>query len=388
MTADEGIALSLVRGDVLIRLQRGIGLVPEGSLGVGRRALALALFTWLPISAWAFLAGHALPEQTGEPLLRHFGVQVRCLVAIPLFVVAEGVAHGLTPRLLPYFVSSGLVSDADRPRFREIVLSVAKLRDRTLPWVVILGLVIARQTFGPGEGHELDWAGEGGAPLSLGFGAWWYVWVARPIFLALLLGWLWRLILISVLFRRISRLDLALVPTHPDGAGGLGFLERVPTLFAPVVLAMSAVLASRFAHDVLYHEVHVKTLYPMMIAALVVALILFLAPLLLWAPLLGATKRRALLEYGALVGEHGRLVRRRWIQHQPIADDSLLGAQEIGPVADTITLYEAVRKMRPAPIGRFSLLVIVLAAGLPMLPVLAIEIPVKQLLLKLLTTLV
>jgi len=252
---------------------------------------------------------------------------------------------------------------------------------------VILGLVIAWQTVRPSESHELDWAGQGSTPFDLGFGAWWYAWVARPIFLALLLGWLWRLILISVLFRRISRLDLALVPTHPDGAGGLGFLERVPTLFSPVVFAISAVLASRFAHDVLYHGVHVKELYPQMIAALVVALILFLAPLLLWSPLLAATRRRALMEYGALVGEHGRLVRPRWIQREPIADDSLLGAQEIGPVADTVTLYETVRKMRSAPIGRSSLLMILLAAGVPMLAVLAIEIPIRQLLMKLLTTL-
>jgi hypothetical protein len=387
VTSDEGVALSLVRGDALIRLQQRIGLVPEGGLGVGRRALALALFTWLPVGVWALLTGHALPDQTGEPLLRHFGVQVRCLVAIPLFVLAEGIAHGITPRLLPYFVSSGLVSEADRPRFREVVLSVAKLRDRTLPWVVILGLVIAWQTFNPGESHELDWAGEGGRPLSLGFGAWWYAWVARPVFLALLLGWLWRLILISVLFRRISRLDLALVPTHPDGAAGLGFLERVPTLFAPVVFAISAVLASRFGHDVLYHGVHVKELYPQMITTLVIALILFLAPLLLWAPTLAAAKRRGLLEYGSLVGEHGRLVRRRWIQREPIADHSLLGAQEIGPVADTISLYESVRKLRAVPIGRSSLLTILLAAGVPMLAVLAIEVPIRDLLLKLLKTL-
>ncbi len=54
--------------------------------------------------------------------------------------------------------------------------------------------------------------------------------MARPIFLALLLGWLWRLILLCVLFHRIARLDLALVPTHPDRDGGLGFLEATPVL--------------------------------------------------------------------------------------------------------------------------------------------------------------
>ncbi|MFO1364162.1 MAG: hypothetical protein U1F45_17175 [Burkholderiales bacterium] len=56
--------------------------------------------------------------------------------------------------------------------------------------------------------------------------------------------------LLAVLFWRIARLDLALVPTHPDRAGGLGFLERVPPLFAPVALAVGCVVrAARWAHD-------------------------------------------------------------------------------------------------------------------------------------------
>jgi hypothetical protein len=115
------LALSLVRGDALLRLQRRIGLVPADGLGVGRRAFALALVSWLPLAGWALLAG---PGGAGEPLLRHFGVQVRCLVAIPLFVLAEGVAHGITTRLLPHFVRSGLVAEGERQRFREILLGV------------------------------------------------------------------------------------------------------------------------------------------------------------------------------------------------------------------------------------------------------------------------
>jgi hypothetical protein len=132
VTPDADLELSLVRGDAVLRLQRWIGLVPEGGLGVGRRALAL--FTWLPLAVWAALSGRALPGGAGEPLLEHFGVQVRCLVAIPLFVIAEGVAHGVTTRLLPHFVHSGLISEADGPRFREILRSIARLRDRMLPW--------------------------------------------------------------------------------------------------------------------------------------------------------------------------------------------------------------------------------------------------------------
>ena len=115
--------------------------------------------------------------------------------------------------------------------------------------------------------------------------------------------------------------------------------------------------------------------------------LLFLAPLLPWQRALAAAKRRAELEYGALVAEHGRLVRRRWIERQPVGDAPLLSAPEIGPVADTIALYEAARNMRSVPIGRRSLLAVLLPAAIPLVVVLAIEVPIKDLLLGLLKTL-
>ena len=136
-----------------------------------------------------------------------------------------------------------------------------------------------------------------------------------------------------------------------------------------------------------YHDVHVAALRMPMIAFGVVALLLFLAPLLPWQRPLAAAKRRAELEYAALVAEHGRLVRRRWIERAPVGDEALLSAPEIGPVADTFALYESTRKMRVLPIGRRSLLAILLPAAIPLVLVLAIEIPVKDLLLGLLKTL-
>ena len=389
MSEGDDFALSLVRGDALLRAQRASGFAPKQGLGVARRALALALLGWAPIAVWALLRSRALPGAVDEPLFQHFGIHVRCLIAIPLFVIAEGVAHGITLRLLPHFVHSGLVAEGERERFREVLRGVARLRDTTLPWVGIGGLVLAWVLLSPSPGatHELVWAGEP-ASGGFGFGAFWFAWVARPLFAVLLLGWLWRLILVFVLCLRLSRLDLALVPTHPDGAGGLGFLDGLPMAFSPVVFGISAVLASRWAHDVLFHGVHVGSLRMPMIAFGVVMLVLFLAPLLPWQRSLAAAKRRAELEYGALVAEHGRLVRRRWILREPLGDEPILSAPEIGPVADTLPLYESARKMRTLPLGRRSLLAILVPAALPMLAVLALEIPVKDLLLGLLKTLV
>ena len=383
------LALSLVRGDALLRLQRRIGLVPAEGLGVGRRALFFALLCWAPIAVWAALAQRALPGSVAEPLLQHFGIHVRCLVAIPLFILAEAVGHALTTRLVPFLASSGLVRESDLPRLREILRGVASLRDSTLPWIGVLALVGAWTLLAsrPADVHEVVWADEGGPRAGLGFGGFWFLYVARPIYAALLLGWIWRVALLLVLFARIARLGLQIVPTHPDGAGGLGFLEQLCVGWSPVVFAISAVLASRWAHEVVYHEVSVQSLRLPMLAFGALALLVFLAPLLMFLPVLGAAKRAALLDYSALVGRHGRLVRRRWILREPVGDEALLGAPELGPVADLLSLYESVRKMRTLPVGLQALAAILLPAALPMLAVVAIRVPVRDLLLKVLSTL-
>lgn len=390
-SADTSLEISLIRDDLPFRLQRRVGLIPERGLGTARRALFFALLTWLPIVLWAGYMHRILPGTVDEPLLRHFGVHVRFLIAVPLFILGEGMLHKLSTTLIPYFLTSGLVRETQRQEFVDIIGHILRLRNRTLPWVAIAGIVLAITVLEPASaeshlGHEVSWAEEG-APGRLGFGGWWFMYVSRPVFSALLAAWLWRLVLVFLLLRRISRLDLALVPTHPDGAGGLGFLERLPTAFSLFSFAVSAVLSSRLAHSVVYHGVGVQSLKGVFAVFLIVILAICIAPLLSFIGPLAAAKRQALLEYGALIGEHGRLVRRRWILGETDLDDRVLQAPELGPVADTLTLYEAVKKMRVAPVGKPALLAVAVPALIPILGVLSIQIPIKDLLKQIVGTL-
>lgn len=382
-------SLSLVRGDVLFRLQRAIGLIPRDGLGVARRAVFYALLSWLPIAAWALTRGRALDGALDEPLLAHYGVTVRCLVAIPLLILAEGVAQGVIHRLLPQFLHAGLVRD--EAAFRRVIEGVAALRDRTLPWALIAGLVVAWTVLGPRvhQPHELLWAVEAPAEARLGFGGWRYLYVARPLYVTLVLAWLWRVALLFVLMRRLAGLDLALVPTHPDRHGGLGFLAGLPAAFASVTLALSAVIASGWAHDVMYHGTTLASLRAEAAGFVVVIVAVFLAPLLVFVPLLSRTRKRAVLDYAALVGRHGRTVHERWIEgRRTTAHDDLLGAPEIGPVADTHALYESGARMQALPIDRKSLLAVLVPVVAPMIAVAALQIPMKTLLLSIVKALV
>ncbi len=370
-----------------MRWQRKLHIAPQQGLGVVRRATFFALVTWVPIVVWAALNRRLLESDSGEPLLAHFGIHIRCLVAIPLFVLAEAAASKAIDGIVGQFRSRGLVTDEGQPAFLAVLRSVARLRDSSLPWIAVIGLAALWSLGSPGHSaeHDMSWAATGG---DFGFGGWWFIFVARPVFIVLLLGWLWRIGLVILLFSRLARLDLSLVPTHPDRNGGLGFVKKLPSALFLVTLALSSVIASRWMHDMVHHEQTLASFKAPLVAFVVLWSAILLLPLLMLAPRLAAMKRQALRQYGALIGDHGRLVHRRWILGEAVPPTELLDAPELGPVADTAAIYEAVANISPLPVGKSTIAMVLLPIALPMLFVIAWQIPIRELVLKLLKTLV
>ncbi|HZZ11581.1 MAG TPA: hypothetical protein VFE79_12905 [Paraburkholderia sp.] len=386
-----GIELSLVHDDAAFRLQRRLGLIPANGMGTTRRALIFAGITWLPLVIWAAVTGRMGANPGSEGLLGHFGVHVRCLLAIPVLVIAEGMAQKSVPQYLRYFVESGLVTPATLPQFKALVASVARLRNRVLPWMLIAGVVIAWATVGAAINKidDMAWPGASGdPPNAITFGGWWFIVVIRPLFNALLLAWVWRACLVFVLFFKLSRFPLAYVPVHPDRLAGVGFVERLAFVFSPVALALSAVVAASFAHDVMYHGVKVLDIKGELIAAGVLVTVIFLLPFIPFAIPLGKLKREALLSYGSLVGHHGRFVHRRWIGDEAIGSPAILDAPELGPVADVQTLFDAIRRMRKMPVGKLGFMAIAVPAALPLLFVAGMQLPLQSILGKVLKTLI
>jgi hypothetical protein len=355
---------------------------------MGRRALVLVGLAWGVPVAWAALNHRLWEGAPGESMLQHFGIHARFLVAIALMVLAEAAVDKGLHRLVAQFTLSGTVGDTARQPFKQVLAGLCRWRDHSLPWVLLLGIVLGLTLADAPDPHadDMTWALAGTG--DLGFGGWWVAYVSRPIFLALLLAWVWRLGLLTLLFWRIGRLDLSLVPTHPDRVGGLGFVQALPGAFSLLSFALTVVMASHWAHGLLYHGQTLASLkLPVLAFVLIMAGALML-PLVMLAPALIKTKQRALPAYADLVGRHGRLVHSRWIDGQPVADTALLDAAEIGPVADTAAIYQAVAAMQPVPIGKRAIGSIVLPIALPLIAVVALQMPVKAVLLKLLKALV
>ena len=85
---------SLTKGGLFFRLLVRMRLMRPDLAPVGRRAIVLALFTWLPLLILSALQGLALGGSVEIPFLLDFPVSVRLLLTLPLLIVAERVPGG------------------------------------------------------------------------------------------------------------------------------------------------------------------------------------------------------------------------------------------------------------------------------------------------------
>jgi len=214
----------------------------------------------------------------------------------------------------------------------------------------------------------------------------WLDFVSMPIFNFLIYRWLWRIGLWTVFLWRVSRIDIDLVPTHPDGAGGLGFLGQIHAVFGAFLAPLAASIAARGVQWVQYGEGTLESFRNAAIAFAVIALAITLGPLLVFTPKLLAAKRRGLLEYGGFADEYTHGFDRKWLRGGR-GDESPLGSGDIQSLADLGNSYAVIRSMRLVPAGLPQALTLVAAIALPMVPFLAFIMPLKEI-LKLLMQLV
>ena len=221
-----------------------------------------------------------------------------------------------------------------------------------------------------------DYAG-GAADLSLA--GWWCLLVSRPLFLFLLGRWIWRFIVWALLLRDLAKLDLQVVATHPDRAGGLGFISQYPPVFTALVFALSCVVAAAVAKMILHAGIDFHVFMVVIAGWLALTILCFAMPLTAFVQPLSRLKKQALLDYGALSSRHNRAFERRWL-HSAEKDEDLLGAADISSLADLATGYEAVRRMSPLPLSKQSVIPLALAVLVPMIGVAATQLPIGDLL--------
>jgi hypothetical protein len=211
----------------------------------------------------------------------------------------------------------------------------------------------------------------------------WYGYVSIPIVQFLLFRLYWRLIIFARLLWQVSRIELSLVPAHPDRFGGLGFLDTMGHAYAIFAAVHGALLAGQIASHIFFAGATLPEFADQIAGLLVLLPCVVLAPLLFFAPQLTTAKHAGLLEYGALAERYVRGFDDKWLRSAAPAEEQLIGSADIQSQADLSTNYDTVRSMRIAPISIEALLPLVVAILVPITPLLLTMVPLNELLKKL-----
>jgi hypothetical protein len=211
----------------------------------------------------------------------------------------------------------------------------------------------------------------------------WYAYVSLPIFQFLLLRWYFRVFIWIRFLWQVSRIELRLVPTHPDQLGGLGFLSNTVFAFSVLLMAHGAMLAAQIANRIFFAGATLADFKAEIFVMLVFLLCLVFGPLSVFSPHLSRAKRAGLLEYGTLAQRYAREFDDKWLRHGGETSESLLGSADIQSLADMGNSFAVVRTMRLAPISREALLELSAAVLVPLIPLLLTVMPLGELVKKL-----
>jgi hypothetical protein len=380
---------SLVLGGPLFQLLCRAHLSDDELALLRQRIFVISLLAWLPLLVLSVLEQQALGGRAAVPFLLDVEVHVRFLVALPLLIVAELVVHRRLQFVRQQFLERQLIPERAMTPFETAIASAYRLRNSVLPEALLIAfvygvgiLLIWRQyivldtttwyAVPTAEGSQLSLTGM------------WYGYVSLPLFQFLLLRWYFRLFIWARFLWQVSRLDLRLVPTHPDRVGGLGFLSNTVYAFTPLSVAHGALLAGLIANRIFYLGAGLLEFKIEMAVLVILLLGVVLGPLLVFAPQLAQAKRTGTREYGTLAQRYVREFDAKWLRGGVPAEEPLVGSADIQSLADLDNSFEVVRTMRLAPITKEAILQLAAATLAPIVPLTLTVMPLEELLKKLL----
>jgi len=364
---------SLVLGGPLFQLLRRTHLSDDALLLVRQRVIVIALLAWLPLLLLSALEGNLWGGSTVVPFLFDIEVHVRFLVALPLLILAELVVHRRMRPLLQQFLERNLIPENAMTRFESVIASAFRLRNSVLAEVLLIALVY-------GVGVLIVWrhyvaldtatwyatASAGGSQLSLA--GMWFGYVSLPIFQFLLCRWYFRLFIWAHFLWQVSRIELSLVPTHPDHLGGLSFVSGQVYAFTVLAVAHGALLAGNLANRIFFLGAALTQFKAEIAVVLIFLMCVVLGPLLFFMPQLAQAKRTGSREYGVLAERYVREFDAKWVRGGAPPEEALVGSADIQSLADLGNSFQVVREMRIVPIKRDDVVRLVVATLLPIVP--------------------
>jgi hypothetical protein len=379
---------SLVLGGPLFQLLRRAHLTDDALELQRRRIVVIALLAWLPLLLLSAADGQLLGGGVAVPFLMDVDIHVKFLVAIPLLVGAELVVHQRMRAVTRTFGDRNLLPASATERLDSAVASAYRLRNSVpaeiflIAFVYIVGITIIWRQYA-----ALDTATWYATPTtdgsSLSLAGMWYGYVSLPLFQFLLVRWYFRLFIWTRLLWQVSRIRLNLVPTHPDGVGGLGFLSQTVHAFVPVLMAHGTLLAGQLANQIFYMGARLTDFRLEILLLVIFLLFVVVGPLMVFAPQLAQARRTGLREYGTLAMQYVRDFDAKWLRRAAPSGEPLVGSADIQSLADLNNSFAVIKDMRIVPVTKQAIFQLSVATVAPIAPLLLTMMPLEELLKKL-----
>ncbi len=383
----ENLLYDVSGGGLISLLLQRFGL----SLPRWQQAVALLCIAWLPLAIMT-LIDSTFYSGVSMPFIRDYSRQGRLLLGVPLMILIHGLVYERMPMVLEY-LANVMMTHGDRERFIQGPLRKAKLRNNSMWMQSILLLIIAGVALSPmGGGRFLDanaatdsWiVSTHKGPGVLSMAGKWMQYVSIPLFQFLVFRWLWRYAIWVVLLYRISRIQLKLRPTHPDGAGGLGMLMVAQRGFSLVFFVCGIVISSNMVALFAQQQVSFDVVKIEILAFVLLSLIMIFSPLLFFIRGLIWTKYMGHL----YLGEAGVNVSERfedeWVSLMSEKKETAGGTVDPSYQADFTSVYRYLQDLSVIPFRLGDLIQISLIFFLPFIPVFFMHYSVAELLEKIL----
>lgn len=354
--------------------QRSLGLFRPVARNVLPRALTSVVIGWFPLVVLV-VAGNGATS-----FFTDVGTHARSLIAAPLLIVCELACLRTLAAVANQFLRSEIIQGEEKTGFAALIVSTRALMNGTIPEIIgifgaySIAFALARHVASLGV-RPWFFVEESGTVLSLA--GWWYSFVSLPLLLILLLGWLWRIALWSRFLIRIANMKLRLIAAHPDQASGLKFLNSSIVAFMPLAFTFGVVTAGSVANRILYKNAPVENIQATIGGLIVVVLLLFVGPLLVFVLKLYGQKVKGIFSYGRLAADVGHQFEQKWLANYEEVRSGALEAPDFSATTDLYQVVGNVHGMKVLPFELRAVLSLIVATLLPFIPVLLMTMPLK-----------
>jgi hypothetical protein len=170
-------------------------------------------------------------------------------------------------------------------------------------------------------------------------------------------------------------MKLRLISAHPDRASGLKFLNSELFAFMPLAFTLGVIAAGSVVNRVVYYGVSWGDIQKTIIGLLIVVLVLFVGPLLIFSFNLHLEKVSGIFRYGQLADALGREFERKWLENSEKVNEGALEATDFSATTDLYQIVSNVYQMAIVPFELRTLISLFVSTLLPFVPVLVMTVP-------------